>query len=189
MSAIERSDFLVEVGTEELPPKALTELEAAFASSIVSQLEQSGLKGRSLQTFSTPRRLAVRIRKLPIRQPDQQVKRRGPPMRAAFDTTGTATRAALAFAESCGVALDALGRFELLETVGHGAFGTVFKARDPRLDRTVALKVPRRDNIGPKEQDLERFLREVMILYIAPVSPQMMLSHIAEKKLGLPKSY
>src|SRR5262245_45288645 len=59
-----------------------------------------------------------------------------------------------------GNALDALGRFELLATLGHGAFGTVFKARDPKLDRTVALKVPRRDNIGPKEQDLERFLRE-----------------------------
>src|SRR5262245_19224167 len=56
-------------------------------------------------------------------------------------------------------ASDTLGRFELLEAVGIGAFGTVFKARDPKLDRIVALKVPRRDNFGPGEQDLERFVR------------------------------
>jgi WD40 repeat protein len=52
-----------------------------------------------------------------------------------------------------------LGKFELIETVGHGAFGTVYKARDPELDRTVALKVPRAGNLaGPHE--LDRFLRE-----------------------------
>ena len=53
-----------------------------------------------------------------------------------------------------------VGRFEIVEEVGHGGFGTVFKAKDPQLDRTVALKVPRRSNIGDKPQDLERFIRE-----------------------------
>src|SRR4029077_17368284 len=52
-----------------------------------------------------------------------------------------------------------LGRFEVLSRVGQGAFGTVYKARDPELDRTVALKVPRAGNLaGP--QELDRFLRE-----------------------------
>src|SRR5438445_988432 len=52
-----------------------------------------------------------------------------------------------------------LGRFTLLDTVGQGAFGTVYRARDPELDRTVALKVPRAGNVaGP--QELDRFLRE-----------------------------
>src|SRR5438128_9356255 len=52
-----------------------------------------------------------------------------------------------------------VGKFELIETVGHGAFGTVYKARDPELDRVVAIKVPRSGNLaGP--QDLDRFLRE-----------------------------
>src|SRR5262245_5939274 len=52
-----------------------------------------------------------------------------------------------------------LGKFELLDTVGQGAFGTVYQARDPELDRTVAVKVPRAGNLaGP--QELDRFLRE-----------------------------
>jgi hypothetical protein len=55
---------------------------------------------------------------------------------------------------------ETLDRFEILDTVGTGAFGTVYKARDPQLDRVVAVKVPRRDNVGPREQDRERFLRE-----------------------------
>jgi glycyl-tRNA synthetase beta chain len=109
-SAIERRDFLVEVGTEELPPKALPELEAAFLASIVSQLEQSSLKYHSYESFSTPRRLAVCVRRLPVNQPEQKIQRRGPPLRAAFDAAGLPTRAATAFAESCGVALEALGR-------------------------------------------------------------------------------
>ncbi|MCI0637471.1 MAG: hypothetical protein L0Y72_22415 [Gemmataceae bacterium] len=53
-----------------------------------------------------------------------------------------------------------VGRFEILGEVGHGGFGTVYKARDPQLDRTVAIKVPRRGNIGDEPQDLDRFLRE-----------------------------
>ncbi len=53
-----------------------------------------------------------------------------------------------------------LGKFEVLSTVGHGAFGTVLKAHDTELDRTVAIKVPRASNVGPDPQDLDRFLRE-----------------------------
>ncbi len=56
-----------------------------------------------------------------------------------------------------------LGRFVLLDAVGVGAFGTVYKARDPELDRTVAIKVPRADNL-PDRGDAERFLREARSL-------------------------
>jgi WD40 repeat protein/tRNA A-37 threonylcarbamoyl transferase component Bud32 len=55
---------------------------------------------------------------------------------------------------------ETLDRFQILATVGSGAFGTVHKARDPRLDRIVAIKVPRRDNIGLADQERDRFLRE-----------------------------
>jgi tetratricopeptide (TPR) repeat protein/tRNA A-37 threonylcarbamoyl transferase component Bud32 len=53
-----------------------------------------------------------------------------------------------------------VGRFSLIQTVGHGGFGIVFRARDPELDRTVAIKVPRRANVGDAPQDMDRFLRE-----------------------------
>jgi glycyl-tRNA synthetase beta chain len=109
-SAGAHRDFLVEVGTEELPPKALRELEMAFAESIESQLKQFGLNIQRLESFSTPRRLAVLVRKLAARQPDQAVTRRGPPLRAAVDAAGQPTRAATAFAESCGVSFEKLGR-------------------------------------------------------------------------------
>ena len=61
-----------------------------------------------------------------------------------------------------------VGKFDLIETVGHGAFGTVFKARDPELDRMVAVKVPRAGNLaGPA--DLDRFLREARsVAQLAP---------------------
>ena len=58
------------------------------------------------------------------------------------------------------VAGTTVGRFTLLESVGQGAFGTVYKAKDPELDRTVAVKVPRRGNVGDAPADVDRFLRE-----------------------------
>src|SRR6266849_228438 len=51
------------------------------------------------------------------------------------------------------------GKFEVIEVVGHGSFGTVYKARDPELDRIVALKVPRSGSLATA-QELKRFLRE-----------------------------
>src|ERR1700722_4881487 len=107
---IERRDLLVELGTEELPPKALRTLELALAEGLRTRLTQAGLAVGTLESFATPRRLAVHIRRLAERPPDQHVKRRGPPLSASFDATGTPTRAAVAFAHSCGVALETLGR-------------------------------------------------------------------------------
>src|SRR5450755_2682068 len=57
-----------------------------------------------------------------------------------------------------------LGKFEILSTLGHGAFGTVLKARDTELDRTVAIKVPRAGNIGSGPEDVDRFLREARVV-------------------------
>ena len=107
---IERRDFLFELGTEELPPKALGQLEAALRDGIAAGLKAAGLRHGKIESFATPRRLAVRVRRLAAQQPDQSIRRRGPPLRAAFDASGAPTRAAQAFAASCGVALEALGR-------------------------------------------------------------------------------
>ena len=110
VARIERRDLLIELGTEELPPKALRTLELAFAEGLRTRLTRAGLTVAAMESFATPRRLAVHIRRLAIRPPDQLIKRRGPPLSASFDTAGAPTRAATAFAHSCGVALEALGR-------------------------------------------------------------------------------
>src|SRR3984885_15879855 len=107
---IERRDLLIELGTEELPPRALRTLELALADGLRTRLTQAGLAVAAIESFATPRRLAVRIRRLAVRPPDQLIKRRGPPLSASFDAAGAPTRAATAFAQSCGVALDTLRR-------------------------------------------------------------------------------
>ncbi len=100
-----RADFLVELGTEELPPKSLRALSDAFRDGIVTRLAALGLAHGKVESFATPRRLAVRVQRLAAEQPAQQVQRRGPPVKAAFDASGAPTRAATAFAQSCGVDL------------------------------------------------------------------------------------
>jgi glycyl-tRNA synthetase beta chain len=107
---IARADFLVELGTEELPPKALLTLSTSFRDALVARLAGAGLEHGAVQAFATPRRLAVRVKRLALRAAEQKIQRRGPPASAAFDAQGQPTRAAQAFAQSCGVALEALGR-------------------------------------------------------------------------------
>ena len=92
-------DFLVEIGTEELPPKSLLSLSAAFADGIAKGLAQAGLTHKGIEHYATPRRLAVRVRRLIDRQPDRPLERRGPPRKAAFDAQGAPTQAALSFAK------------------------------------------------------------------------------------------
>src|SRR5881394_107201 len=103
-------DFLVEVGTEELPPLALPELERAFAAGIHSGLADAGLTHGELRSFATPRRLAVLVRNLATVQAAQSLKLKGPPISAAFDKDGKPTVAARKFAEKCGTSVDTLTR-------------------------------------------------------------------------------
>jgi glycyl-tRNA synthetase beta chain len=107
---MKRADFLVEIGTEELPPKSLLALATAFRDGIAAGLDSAGLTHGAALAFATPRRLAVLVRRLLDEQPEQRLERRGPPVSVAFDKAGKPTRAALAFAESCGVGLDAVSR-------------------------------------------------------------------------------
>ncbi|HYB64325.1 MAG TPA: glycine--tRNA ligase subunit beta, partial [Steroidobacteraceae bacterium] len=111
-------DFLFEIGTEELPPKALLGLEQALVAALGAGLDKAGLAHGELVGFATPRRLAVWVKSLAPRQPEQQLRRKGPPVSAAFDAAGKPTRAALAFAASCGTEVPRLERIE----EGKGSF-------------------------------------------------------------------
>ncbi|MBA1231429.1 glycine--tRNA ligase subunit beta [Pseudomonas viridiflava] len=102
MSAL---DFLVELGTEELPPKTLSSLADAFLAGIEKGLQSAGLTYSAKQVYAAPRRLAVLITELSTQQPDRSVNLDGPPRQAAFDADGNPTQAALGFAKKCGVDL------------------------------------------------------------------------------------
>ena len=101
-SQIESRDFLVELGTEELPPKALKTLSAAFTSGIEQGLKDAGLNFGAVVSFAAPRRLAVRIEALEAQQADQEEILYGPPANIAFDADGKPTKAAEGFAARAG---------------------------------------------------------------------------------------
>jgi glycyl-tRNA synthetase beta chain len=181
-----RRDFLFELGTEELPPKALRQLELALCESIGSQLDQLSLRHGVLESFSTPRRLAVRVRRLAESQPDQAITRRGPPVRAAFDPAGNPTRAATAFAESCGVALAALGR----ETDPKGNEYLSFSGVKPGQSAASllpgivqkaldALPIPKRMRWGESEAQFVRPVHWVVMLYGKEVLASTILDTVA----------
>lgn len=105
-------EFLIEVGTEELPPKALRSLQDAFLRGIESGLEDRNLAYEKAIVFSTPRRLAVRVHEMARMQPDREIERRGPPVSIAIGDDGEPTKAGVKFAESCGVPFAEVGRLQ-----------------------------------------------------------------------------
>jgi len=100
-----KGDLLFELGTEELPPKALMSLSAALADGMKKGLRENKLGFDEVQSFAAPRRLAVIIKDIDIRSPDNEVVSWGPPVKVAFDTDGDATKAAQAFARKNGLEL------------------------------------------------------------------------------------
>lgn len=178
----ERHDLLVELGTEELPPKSLRTLELAFAEGLRSGLVQAGLVVHAMESFATPRRLAVRIRRLAARAPDQLLKKRGPPVRAAFDPSGAPTRAAEAFAAGCGVPISALTRERDARQNEYLAFegvraGTLTTALLPGLVQQSldALPIPRRMRWGAGEAQFVRPVQWLVLLYGRAVVPATVL--------------
>ena len=101
-------NLLVEIGCEELPPKNLHQLQDTFVKYFEKMLIAADLTFTKTEGFATPRRLALRISDLALQQPARQITKRGPTKNAAFDEMGKPTKAALGFAESCGVSIDAL---------------------------------------------------------------------------------
>ncbi len=104
----EYRDLLLEIGTEELPPKALRHLSEALGEGVRAGLHKLHLGFDDIKVYATPRRLAVLVLRLAGVQPHTVEERRGPALTAAFDGQGNPTPAALGFARSCGVDINAL---------------------------------------------------------------------------------
>lgn len=99
-------NFLVEIGTEELPPKALKTLATSFADNVESELNQAGLSFDKIEWFAAPRRLAVKVLNLATQQPSKEIEKRGPAVSAAFDAEGKPTKAAEGWARGCGITVE-----------------------------------------------------------------------------------
>jgi glycyl-tRNA synthetase beta chain len=177
----EKRDFLVEIGTEELPPKALRALEQAFAGELAAGLAKAGLKHAELKSFATPRRLAIVVRRLATQQPDQKVERRGPPVNAAFDAEGLPTRAAQAFAASNKASVEELQRRD--EGKGTFLYYVGIKTGAPAVELLPglvqsaldALPIPRRMRWGAGEAQFVRPVHWVAMLYGKDVVPATLL--------------
>lgn len=99
-------NFLVEIGTEELPPKALKTLATSFADNVEAELNQAGLSFDKIEWFAAPRRLAVKVLNLATQQPSKEIEKRGPAVSAAFDAEGKPTKAAEGWARGCGITIE-----------------------------------------------------------------------------------
>ncbi|MCP9266557.1 glycine--tRNA ligase subunit beta [Xenorhabdus sp. XENO-1] len=98
--------FLVEIGTEELPPKALRSLAESFAANFEAELKNANLGHGEISWFAAPRRLALKVANLAVAQADREVEKRGPAIAQAFDTEGKPTKAAEGWARGCGITVD-----------------------------------------------------------------------------------
>ncbi|KEF30387.1 Glycyl-tRNA synthetase beta chain [Marinobacter nitratireducens] len=164
-------DFLVELGTEELPPKALKPLSDAFTQGIIKGLEEAGIEFGKVDAFAAPRRLAVRIRDLADAQPDKPVEKRGPAVKAAFDDAGNPTRALTGFATSLGVTPDQLdtletdkGAWVVYRTVEQGK-PTVELMPELVEQSLAALPIPKRMRWGAHRTEFVRPVHWAIMLF------------------------
>ncbi|MDJ0748073.1 MAG: glycine--tRNA ligase subunit beta [Woeseiaceae bacterium] len=165
------NDFLVEIGTEELPPKALRPLMEAFGENLAAGIDDARLAHGDVRTYASPRRLTVLVRKLAEQQEDREVEQKGPPIHIAFDDDGNPTPAATAFATRCGVSVEALDRVETEkgEWLTHTALEKGRRAAELLPDiierALTALPVPRRMRWGSGEAEFVRPVHWVVLLH------------------------
>ncbi len=165
------ANFLVEIGTEELPPKALRSLMDAFADLLARGLDDARLERGDVHAYASPRRLAVVVDELQPAQADRSTRQMGPPTRVAFDDKGKPKPAAVAFAKKCGVDVGALEKTETDK--GEYLSYEVFEAGLPVaeliggiIDKALAaLPIPRRMRWGAGDAEFVRPVHWVVLLH------------------------
>lgn len=178
-------DLLLEIGTEELPPRTLLDLSAALGMSLQKGIDDAGIAHGKLRRFATPRRLAVLIKDLAPRQPDREIEKRGPPIAHAFSADGAPTQAALAFAKGCGVAVTALET----QTTEKGSW-LIFRGRETGAatvdllcgivsQAIAALPIAKRMRWGASAVEFVRPVHSLVLLLGDEVVPCEALGHVA----------
>lgn len=164
-------DFLVELGTEELPPKALKTLANAFKEGIEQGLKAADLEFASIKALAAPRRLAVIVTDLADTTPKKESLMFGPPAKIAFDAEGKPTKAAEAFAQKNGLSLDQLttqndGKVEKLAfTQVSGGEPTTDLLADLVSKSLAALPIPKRMRWGATRTEFVRPAHWLVMLF------------------------
>jgi glycyl-tRNA synthetase beta chain len=178
---VEQKDLLVEIGTEELPPRALRALSKSFTTEVVSGLGKAELSFNQVTRYATPRRLAIWITALASQQDDKKIERRGPALTAAFDESGNPSKAAKGFAKSCGVSVDDLDRMDnkkgswlCFRSDQKGAMASELL---PGIvsDALAKLPIPKRMRWGAGEAEFVRPVHWVILLHGEEVVPAEIL--------------
>lgn len=165
------NDFLLEIHTEELPPKSLLKLSRALTEAVKSGLKNAGLTFGKVEDFATPRRLAVVVHQLIAKQPVQIIERKGPSVKAAYDANGNPTKAAEGFARSCGIDVAQLetikekkGEFLYFKTSEPGK--TVFELLPTIVENAIkALPIPKLMRWSDNAVAFVRPVHSVILLY------------------------
>jgi len=181
-------NLLLEIGTEELPPKSLKQLMLSLEKNLGYELSKAGFAFTGTKSFATPRRLAVLIEDLADKQEDQEIERRGPAVKAAYDDAGKATKALLGFAKSCGVE-----DFSVLETLStNKGEWLVYKATQPgkslddEIEQLIAnslvnLPIDRRMRWGNSRMEFVRPVHWVVLLHGSDIVPAVVLGHTTDR--------
>ena len=164
-------DLLIEIGTEELPPKALRNLSLAFLAGVKTGLEKADLSFASIKPFASPRRLALLIHELAEQTPHKTIERRGPALQAAYGEDGCPTQAAIGFARSCGVEVEDLDKLEtdkgswLMYHSAQPGQATSQLIPDLVVNALEALPIPKRMRWGNLDAQFVRPVHWVVLLF------------------------
>ncbi|HDV7284617.1 TPA: glycine--tRNA ligase subunit beta [Mannheimia haemolytica] len=164
-------NFLAEIGTEELPPKALKKLATAFAENVENELNQAGLAFEKVEWFAAPRRLAVKVLSLAESQPSKEVEKRGPAVSAAFDAEGKPTKAAEGWARGCSITVEQAERIatDKGEWLVHRAVIEGQPTKNLLVDiiaKSLAnLPIPKTMRWGDKSEQFVRPVHTVTLLF------------------------
>jgi len=171
MAKANTADFLVEIGTEELPPKALRKLMNAFAGALAEGLRRNRLSHKDVAGYASPRRLAALVSELAFAQEDRETQQKGPPVSIAIDDDGQATKTGLAFARKCGVDFHALDR-QLNRKGEWLCYRAVEKGQAAAallpeivMQALNALPIPRRMRWGDRDTEFVRPVHWLLMLH------------------------
>ncbi|MBL1142519.1 MAG: glycine--tRNA ligase subunit beta [Proteobacteria bacterium] len=164
-------NLLIEIGTEELPPKSLKKLASAFKDEMIKSFNEEKLNFSDANWYATPRRLSLIINNLEVKQEDKQQQRRGPALAAAYDAEGKPTKATEGFAKSCGVSVDQLEKLETDKGTWL-AFNAVIKGKETTelisaIIETALGRLPiaKRMRWGDSDVEFVRPVKWVLILF------------------------